>query len=62
VLEAGGVVIRYGQLWGPGTFYPDSPPSPPRIHVDDTTRQTLPALGAPAGVTMVADDRAGRWG
>jgi len=62
VLEAGGVVIRYGQLWGPGTFYPDSPPSPPRIHVDDTTRQTLPALDAPAGVTMVADDRAGRWG
>jgi hypothetical protein len=53
------LVIRYGQLWGPGTFYPDSPPPPPRIHIDDTTRQTLPALDVPAGVTIVADDRAG---
>jgi nucleoside-diphosphate-sugar epimerase len=58
VLEAGGVVIRYGQLWGLGTFYPEDPPSPPRIHIDDTARQTLPALDVPAGVTIVADDRA----
>jgi len=57
VLEAGGVVIRYGQLWGPGTFYPEGPPPPPRIHIDDTARQTLPALDVPAGVTIVADDR-----
>ena len=58
VLQAGGVVIRYGQLYGPGTFYPDGPPPPPRIHVDDAARLTLPALGVPAGVTIVADDRA----
>jgi nucleoside-diphosphate-sugar epimerase len=57
VLEAGGAVIRYGQLWGPGTFYPESPPPPPRIHVGDTARQTLPALEVPAGVTIVPDDR-----
>ena len=25
VLHAGGVVIRYGQLYGPGTFYPAGP-------------------------------------
>jgi nucleoside-diphosphate-sugar epimerase len=58
VLQAGGVVIRYGQFYGPGTFYPDAPPEPPRIHVDDAARQTLPALGVPPGVTIVADDRA----
>ncbi|HET7244272.1 MAG TPA: NAD-dependent epimerase/dehydratase family protein [Streptosporangiaceae bacterium] len=58
VLEAGGVVIRYGQLYGPGTYYPGAPPGPPRIHVDDAARQTLPALTAYPGVTLVVDDRA----
>jgi hypothetical protein len=52
------VVIRYGQLYGPGTFYPVSAPPPPRLHVDDTARHTLPALDVPPGVTIVADDRA----
>jgi nucleoside-diphosphate-sugar epimerase len=58
VIEAGGVVIRYGQFFGPGTYYPDTPPEPPRIHVGDAARQTLPALETPAGVTLVVDDRA----
>jgi hypothetical protein len=58
VLRAGGVVIRYGQLYGPGTFYPAALPEPPRIHVDDAARLTLPALRVPPGVTIVADDRA----
>jgi nucleoside-diphosphate-sugar epimerase len=59
VLQGGGVVIRYGQLFGPGTFYPAAPAQPPRLRVDDAARQTLPALAAPPGVTLVADDRAG---
>lgn len=59
VLQAGGIVIRYGQLYGPGTYYENGPPEPPRIHVDAAARQTLPALAAPPGVTLVADDRAG---
>lgn len=58
VLRDGGVVIRYGQFWGPGTYYPDGPPDRPRIHLDDAARQTVAALGAPAGLTLVADDRA----
>jgi len=58
ILEAGGVVIRYGQLWGPGTYYETEPPKPPRIHVDDAARLSVPALGVPAGITIVADDRA----
>lgn len=62
VLEAGGVVIRYGQLYGPGTYYPGTRPDPPRIHVDDAARQSLPALTVPAGVTLVVDDRAARDG
>jgi nucleoside-diphosphate-sugar epimerase len=58
VLQADGVVIRYGQLYGPGTYHETGPPDPPRIHVDDAARQTLPALAVPPGVTIVVDDRA----
>jgi nucleoside-diphosphate-sugar epimerase len=58
VLEAGGVVIRYGQLWGPGTYYETTPPARPRIHLDDAARLTVLALETPPGVTMVIDDRA----
>jgi nucleoside-diphosphate-sugar epimerase len=58
VLQAGGVVLRYGQLYGPGTYYETAPPPPPRIHVDDAARQTLPSLAAPPGLTIVIDDRA----
>jgi uncharacterized protein YbjT (DUF2867 family) len=58
VLEAGGVVIRYGQFWGPGTYYETAPPARPRIHLDDAARMTLASLDAPPGVTMVVDDRA----
>jgi nucleoside-diphosphate-sugar epimerase len=58
VLAAGGVVVRYGQLYGPGTYYEGEPPRPPRIHVDDAARLTLPSLSVPAGVTIVVDDRA----
>ena len=58
VLSAGGVVIRYGQFFGPGTFYPDAPPDQPRIHVDEAARRSLTGLDMPSGVTMVIDDRA----
>jgi len=58
VLDAGGVVIRYGQFWGPGTYYETAPPARPRIHLDDAARLTVPALEVPAGITMIIDDRA----
>ena len=61
VIGSGGVVIRYGQLWGPGTYYESEPPVPPRIHVDDAARLSVPALDVPAGITIVADDRAIGW-
>jgi len=56
VLGAGGVVIRYGQLYGPGTYYETEPPPPPRVHVDDAARRTVPALDAQPGIIVVTDD------
>ena len=56
VLDAGGVVLRYGQLYGPGTFYADDPPPPPRIAVDEAARRTVALLGAASGIYDVAED------
>lgn len=56
VLNAGGVVARYGQLYGPGTFYEDRIPDHPRIHVDAAARATPPLIGSSPGVVVVAED------
>jgi nucleoside-diphosphate-sugar epimerase len=56
VLERDGVIVRYGQLYGPGTFYPDEPPGAPRIHVDDAASLTLAALSAAPGTTLTIAD------
>ena len=56
VLDAGGVVLRYGQLYGPGTFYEADPPPPPRIAVDDAARRTVPLLGATPGIYELVED------
>jgi hypothetical protein len=56
VLDAGGVVVRYGQLYGPGTYYEDRLPPHPRIHVDDAARATPALLHARSGVVTLADD------
>lgn len=47
VLESGGVVIRYGQLYGPGTYHETAPASGTRIHIDEAARRTLEALDLP---------------
>ena len=47
VLESGGVVVRYGQLYGPGTYHPTAPASGTRIHIDAAARRTLEALDLP---------------
>jgi hypothetical protein len=57
MLDVGGVVIRYGQFGGPGTYCQDSAPDPPRIHVDDAARQTLPSLARRRVRPLVVDDR-----
>ncbi len=55
VLDAQGVVVRYGQLYGPGTYYPDEPPAPPRIHVDDAARRTMALLDSPCGIVVLCE-------
>lgn len=50
VLDAGGVILRYGWFYGPGTWYSDhDPPLPPRVHVDEAARRTVETLDAPPG-------------
>ena len=56
VLDAGGVVVRYGQLYGPGTYYPDDLPPPPRIQVEDAARRTMALLDAPSGIMVLTDE------
>jgi hypothetical protein len=56
VLDAGGVVVRYGAFYGPGTFSGEGePPPPPRIHVDEAARRTLELLDAEPGVFVVTE-------
>ena len=55
VLDAGGVVVRYGQFYGPGTYYEVEPPAYPRIQVDDAARRTVPLVEASSGVVVLAD-------
>ncbi|HEX6533892.1 MAG TPA: NAD-dependent epimerase/dehydratase family protein [Gemmatimonadaceae bacterium] len=59
VLQAGGVVLRYGQFYGPGTYHDGALPPAPRIHVDDAARRTLEALGAPSGIVTIVEEEAG---
>ena len=56
ILDAGGVVLRYGQLYGPGTYYPDDLPAPPRIHVEDAAGRTTAVLDAPSGIVVLTDE------
>jgi nucleoside-diphosphate-sugar epimerase len=55
VLNAAGVVIRYGQLYGPGTYFETQKPSPPRIQIDEAARRTLPILDSPPGIVEVVE-------
>ena len=55
VLNAGGVVIRYGQLYGPDTYYETEKPDPPRVHVDEAARKTVPIIDAPSGIVEIVE-------
>jgi len=56
VIAAGGTVLRYGLFYGPGTFYENDPPPPPRIHIDDAARRTIPFLAWPRGIFTIPDE------
>jgi nucleoside-diphosphate-sugar epimerase len=56
VLDAGGVVVRYGRFFGPGTYHEGADvPEPPRIQVEEAARRTLPTLEAPSGIVTVVE-------
>jgi nucleoside-diphosphate-sugar epimerase len=50
-----GIVLRYGQFFGPGTYYEEDPPEHPRIEIDEAAKRTLPSLKAPAGTIVIAE-------
>ena len=54
-LAIGGVVLRYGQFYGEGTYH-STPPEPPRVAIDVAAAKTVAALSAPSGVVTVVDD------
>ncbi len=53
-LEA--VVLRFGRIWGPGTFWPARQPEAPAVRVENVGRLAAPLLlGAAPGTYQVAD-------
>ncbi|HEU4599905.1 MAG TPA: hypothetical protein VFS26_09165, partial [Solirubrobacterales bacterium] len=57
VLDAGGIVLRYGAFYGPGTYHPEAGdfPEPPAIHVAEAARRTVELLDAEPGVVTLVD-------
>lgn len=56
VLAVNGVVLRYGFLYGPGTYYPYELPAAPRVQIDIAAASTVTALDAPSGVVTIAEE------
>src|SRR4051794_9395350 len=55
VLAEGGVVLSYGQFYGPGTYNEQQPPAEPRVHIDRAAERTVQALGEPTGIVVITD-------
>jgi nucleoside-diphosphate-sugar epimerase len=55
VLAASGVILRYGLLYGPDTYFEDELPPAPRVHIDTAAARTLEALDAPSGILTVVE-------
>ena len=53
-LDAGGVVLRYGRFYGPGTYH-EEPPAHPRIQIDEAARRTVELLDVPSGTYAVVE-------
>jgi nucleoside-diphosphate-sugar epimerase len=53
--EGVGVVLRYGQFYGPGTYYEAEPPDPPRIEIGAAACATVSALDAPTGTVEIVE-------
>jgi uncharacterized protein YbjT (DUF2867 family) len=55
VLQADGVVLRYGRFYGPGTFYESELPEPPRVGIEEAAGKTADLLEAESGVVTLID-------
>ena len=55
-LDARGIVVRYGQWYGPGTYHQGDPPPEPRVHIDTAAHRTVAALDLTAGIYVATDD------
>jgi uncharacterized protein YbjT (DUF2867 family) len=55
VLGEDGVVLRYGQFYGPGTYNEGEQPAEPRVSLDRAAAQTVEALNESALVITVID-------
>jgi uncharacterized protein YbjT (DUF2867 family) len=55
VLAAGGVVLRYGQFYGPGTYHAADRPEEPRIEIHEAAIRTVAALEAPTGIVVITE-------
>jgi uncharacterized protein YbjT (DUF2867 family) len=53
--DGAGVVLRYGQFYGPGTYYESEPPDPPRIEIGAAACRTASSLDAPSGIIEIVD-------
>lgn len=54
VLAEGGVVLSYGQFYGPGTYHAEAP-ADPKVQIDRAAARTVELLDAPSGVVIITD-------
>jgi hypothetical protein len=55
VLAEGGVVLSYGQFYGPGTYNPETIPAEPRVQIARAAERTVELLDAPSGIVTITD-------
>jgi uncharacterized protein YbjT (DUF2867 family) len=55
VLAEGGVVLSYGQFYGPGTYHEQGIPAEPRVQIDRAAERTMELLGEPSGIVVITD-------
>jgi nucleoside-diphosphate-sugar epimerase len=55
VLAEGGVVLSYGQFYGPGTYNELRVPAEPRVQIDRAAERTVELLGAPSSIVVITD-------
>jgi len=54
-----GLVLRYGQFHGEGTYHPGGPPDAPSVDIDVAAIRTLGLLDEPPGVITIVDKTPG---